>query len=385
MRRLITAILSVTAAVFGWLILGHTIRPLWKFQMGLNELSWLAGFTGLAAMVRGWRERNFLNVILGSYGFVAALWPVFWIPHTLITMENEMQKGLGEAYASKIPPAMWPRLSRFHWSLLNALGRRNYSSQASISRDIAYSKPGIRPLKLDVYEPLVRPAQGDLYPAIIVLHPGGWHQYDKSQHFAPHNRYLASQGYVVFDVQYRLSQEATWPAPLDDIVCAIEWVRQHAANYRIDTEKIALMGRSAGGHLALRAAYDDRTHVHSVVALYAPTDLRLWHTSEEESSVTKIMGGSVAAASENYADASPIELVRDGLPNTLLITGMLDSIVAPAHAAALSNRLAATSTTSVTLHVPWARHGFDAIMPGLGAQVVQYNIDRFLAWSFYRD
>jgi acetyl esterase/lipase len=67
----------------------------------------------------------------------------------------------------------------------------------------------------------------------------------------------------------------------------------------------------------------------------------------------------------------------------LLITGMLDSIVPPVHAESLANRLSASNTPAVLLRVPWSRHAFDAIMPGLGAQVVQYNIDRFLAWSFY--
>ena len=81
---------------------------------------------------------------------------------------------------------------------------------------------------------------------------------------------------------------------------------------------------------------------------------------------------------------SPISHVRDDLPPTLLITGLMDANVPPIHTAALANRLMATNTPVVTLQLPWSRHGFDGVMPGLGAQVAQYNIDRFLAWSLYQ-
>lgn len=382
MWRLITTLLGFMALAVGSLILGRTFNPWWKFQLGLNELSWAAGFTGLATIIGGLRQRNFASTIFGLYGLLAGMWPFAAIPYTLITMEAEMQRGLGEDYALKIPQTMWPRLARYHWSLLNALGKRNYRSAATVTHDIVYAKPGLRQLRLDVYEPQIRPTRGDLYPAIIVMHPGSWNNYDKGRDFAPHHRYLASQGYVVFDIQYRLSQEALWPAPLDDVLCAIRWVQDHAADYNVDVDQMALMGRSAGGQLALRAAYDERVRVRAVIALYAPTDMRLWgHTLETP--VAHMLGGTMADVPDNFIDASPVELVRDDLPPTLLITGMLDSIVPPVHAESLANRLSATNTSAVVLRLPWSRHAFDAVMPGLGAQVVQYNIDRFLAWSFY--
>jgi acetyl esterase/lipase len=62
----------------------------------------------------------------------------------------------------------------------------------------------------------------------------------------------------------------------------------------------------------------------------------------------------------------------------------MDSNVSPIHTATLANRLMATSTPVVTLQLPWSRHGFDSVMTGLGAQVAQYNLDRFLAWSLYQ-
>jgi acetyl esterase/lipase len=110
--------------------------------------------------------------------------------------------------------------------------------------------------------------------------------------------------------------------------------------------------------------------------------MRLWGNTLE-TPVAHVLGGEMAEEPLKYVDASPVEFVRDDLPPTLLITGMLDSIVPPVHAESLANRLSAHNTPAVLLRVPWSRHAFDAVMPGLGAQVVQYNIDRFLAWSFY--
>lgn len=382
MRRFLTTLLGLLALALGSLIVSRTTPRLWRLQLGLNEFSWLAGLTGLAAMIRGWRQRNLVSVILGGYGLLTSLWPIAWIPHTLIAMESEMQRGLGADYALKIPQTMWPRLARYHWSPLNTLGKRNVTPHATITHDIVYAQPGIRPLKLDIYQPQIPPAQDDRYPAIIVMHPGGWRTRDKGGWFAPHHRYLASQGYVVFDIQYRLSQEAIWPAQLADVLCALQWVRHNAADYQVNPDCITLMGRSAGGHLALRAAYDDRAQVQAVIALYSPTDLRLWYTVSDSMSA-ELMGGPMADVPENYADASPVELVRNDLPPTLLITGLMDINVLPVHTATLANRLMTTNTPVVALNIPWARHGFDAIMPGLGAQVVQYNIDRFLAWSLY--
>jgi len=108
------------------------------------------------------------------------------------------------------------------------------------------------PLALDVYRP---PVTGPV-PAVIVLHGGGWSGGDKGETPLQNER-LAAQGYAVFDVQYRLAPQFTWKAAIGDVKCAIGWVKQHArqAGVEIDPARVTLLGRSAGGHLALMAAY----------------------------------------------------------------------------------------------------------------------------------
>ncbi len=382
MPRLWTTIIGLAAATMGVMLVGRSNR-LWRLQLGFGELSWVPALLGLRAIRRGWRQRHLPGVLLGGLGFGTALWPVAWLLPTLIRMEAAMQHGLGEDYELAIPQAVWPRIAPVHWSPLNVLGRRNFTARATITRDIVYAQPGIRALKLDVYQPQLPPAVGELYPVIIALHSGGWRGGDKGGWFATHHRYLCSQGYVVVDAQYRLSQEARWPATLDDVRTVLDWVREQATAYQIDTNRIALMGRSAGGQLALCAAYHPDVQVQAVISIYGPTDLRLWN-SFIDNDVTELMGGSVAEQPENYQSSSPVTAVRDDLPPTLLIHGMMDELVPAAHPEGLANRLAVTNTPTVYLRIPWARHGFDALLFGLGAQVIQYNIDRFLAWSLCR-
>src|SRR6185436_9205212 len=143
--------------------------------------------------------------------------------------------------------------------------------------------------------------------AIIVFHGGGWRNGDKQQYFEPTNRYLANLGFVVFDVQYRLSGVAKWPAQLEDARTAIQWVRDCAGDYHVDPHQIALLGRSAGGHIALMAAFraDAATQVQAVMAFYTPTDLKFANLTSA-SSIYNLLGGRFEDMPERYTDATPI-------------------------------------------------------------------------------
>jgi acetyl esterase/lipase len=269
--------------------------------------------------------------------------------------------------------------------LPRSLTQRAHDARARIWRGVDYASPDGFPLKLDIYEPMIEPTVGDLYPAVIVIQGGGWRVNDNRMWFESHNRYLASQGYVVFDIQHRLSQRAKWPAQLQDVQQAVCWVKQHAAEYRLDPQRIAVLGRSSGAHLALMAgmrAQDAGTQVQAIVAIYAPTDLQ-FKNLRPGSSIIQLMGGRFEDMPAAYADASPIEFVHDHLPSILLIEGMMDNVVPYHHGDKLVNRLSLTNTAFVLLRLPWSRHGFDAVPFGMGAQLVQYHMDRFLAWSLY--
>src|SRR3989454_9738152 len=149
----------------------------------------------------------------------------------------------------------------------------------NVTRDIPFRIVGAATLRLDRYDP---PFPGP-HAGVIVVHGGAWSAGDKGDVAAPSNRYLAARGYVVYDIQYRLAPANRFPDALEDVECALGYVRAHHEG-DLDPERIALIGRSAGAHLALLAAYraardpvpsgcDPPTSVQAVIALYPPTDL----------------------------------------------------------------------------------------------------------------
>ncbi len=380
---------SLISAALGALIAlpdeNETIRPL---QIGLNELSWVPAalgiFGALTALII--RPRSWFAVVAGLLGFGFSVRPYLLHRAASDDMTSAMRAGLGEDYEAKIPPLVRARLAPETWSLGYTFGEREKQSQGRLSRDTIYAAPGGHELHFDVYQPVLPPPVGEHYPALVVLHGGGWRNGDRGGWFAPHNRYFASQGYVVFDVQYRLSGVAKWPAPLEDVRAALRWIRAHGDEYQIDPARIALMGRSAGAHLALMAAFcpDEDTKVSAVVSIYGPAEMR-WEKLESHSAIFGLIGGSYEDMPAAYDSATPLNFVRDGLPPTLMIEGGMDTLVPYYHGDLMSRAMALTNTPFVLLRSPWSRHGFDAALSGLGAQLTLYHLDRFLAWSFYGD
>ncbi|PJF22345.1 MAG: hypothetical protein CUN56_06465 [Phototrophicales bacterium] len=377
--------IGVISAILGVLIvLPRVAYRTWKTQLVLNEMPWLAGILGIVAILRG-RGR-----VWGWLGLGMSLVPYTRLRWAQKNMDAMMVDALGDDYESYIPDVAKKRMTQTRWSLKNTLGAAYYRNYpVRIMRDVVYVQRPTRPLKLDIFMPQVPPVIGDRYPAIIVLHGGGWYRGDKTEHFERHNLHLAAQGYVVFDAQYRFFSvdAAPWDAPLQDVREVIRWVKANADEYQVDTTKIALYGRSAGGQLALRAAYGAcgefiDTSVQAVVTAYAPTDLRLTGY-EPDFRVCGLLGGQSWEVPETYADASPIEFVRDDLPPTLMMHGGADSLASYVHAELMLNKLRQTNTPCVVLRVPWGRHGFDAVLPGTGYQLTQYYVDRFLAWCMY--
>jgi acetyl esterase/lipase len=111
---------------------------------------------------------------------------------------------------------------------------------------IAETPFGRRDLRADIFIPNATQQRS---PAILMIHGGGWRSGNKSLNI-PMARRLADEGFVVVSVEYRLSLEAKYPAAVQDIATAIRWTREHADDYQIDPNKIAIAGSSAGGQLA---------------------------------------------------------------------------------------------------------------------------------------
>ncbi len=213
--------------------------------------------------------------------------------------------------------------------------------------NVEYGKGGNRPRLLDLYKPK---QVAKVVPGLIFVHGGSWSGGSRKI-YGYYCEKMAKLGYVAATVDYRLSGEAPFPAAIQDVKCAIRWLRANAARYGVDPGKIGLVGGSAGGHLVLLAAYantDDpelegtggnngvSSRVQAVVDLYGPVLLK----GRRSAAVVKFMGGkSSDEAPELYAKASPILHLTKDAPPTLIIHGTVDELVSISASDSLAAKL----------------------------------------------
>lgn len=249
--------------------------------------------------------------------------------------------------------------------------------------EYTYGQDGTKQLKLDLYQ-LHGP--GALRPLVIVIHGGSWKGGDKSQ-LEPFTRNLAAGGYAVASLNYRHAPKNRFPAAVDDVFTALEFLKMHATELQLDPTRVVLMGRSAGGQIALSAAYAGRdTRIRGVIAFYAPTDLVFGYEKPSRRGVLDsrklledYLGGSPAKIPGVYAAASPLRSVSPATPPTLLIQGALDPIVSPHHSELLQQALDNARRPNLYLVLPWGTHGFDANLNGPSGQLSSYLSEKFLA------
>jgi acetyl esterase/lipase len=235
--------------------------------------------------------------------------------------------------------------------------------------DVVYDEvPGYRPLELDLY----LPRDGGPAPVIVHVHGGGWRRGSR-RHPLPllgadfYDR-LAARGFAVAAIDYRLSGEARFPAPLDDVRTAIGWVRDNAGSYRLDGDRVFLWGDSAGGHLALLAALTGAS-VAGVVAWFPVTDLA-GLTSDvadaggvpdpgPESREALLLGAPAASVPDLARQASPVAHASAVASPVLLMHGAADVLVPPAQSIRLAEALRAAGGSVELELVPGATHFWD--------------------------
>ena len=260
--------------------------------------------------------------------------------------------------------------------------------QVKLIRDVVYYSPS-RELFADVYLPggLQEPCA-----AIIWVHGGGWRSGDR--HLAPDlRRFYAERGYAMVSIDYRLSSEATFPAPVQDLKTSVRWLKQSADSFGIDPKRIALWGSSAGAHLAALAAasgtgrfegseyLDQSSSVAGVVAGYAPVDFLQMDAhrdpkgtpSEDLESVqlppgslstnpdsmeSLFLGVPIQMCPERVQEANPITYVESGLPPFLLLHGTSDTVVPVHQSLLLFEALARTGNGASLVLVERLGHGF---------------------------
>jgi acetyl esterase/lipase len=161
------------------------------------------------------------------------------------------------------------------------------------------------------------------FPAVILVHGGGWEAGDRVTYITPLFEPLARAGFAWFSIDYRLTPRVSHPAQLDDLRSAIAWVRRSAHDLRVDTARLALIGESASGQMVMQVATEDEDLL-GVVSFYGVYDIApLVTDASPRSLLTRLFGRTVLDddARAEMRRFSPIHHVRVGMPPVLLIHG----------------------------------------------------------------
>ncbi len=202
-------------------------------------------------------------------------------------------------------------------------------------KNVTYKTIDSGDLQLDIYKrkDLEGPA-----PTMIFIHGGAWKK-GKREDYLPYLIDYAKKGYITITISYRFSNVAKFPAAAQDVSCAIKWVKSNAAEYGIDPDRIAVVGGSAGGHLALLIGYggdesvfnqDCKSEVSSdvkvIVDFYGPVDMTTPYAVGTEE-VLSFMGTTYEKNPALYKLSSPSTFISSDDPPTLIFQGTIDALV----------------------------------------------------------
>lgn len=213
--------------------------------------------------------------------------------------------------------------------------------------DVTYTPPARpAPMAGDIY----LPKSGGPHPAILMIHGDGRIGKDGRWQMDGIARQLAQNGYYVFNITYRMAPDWTYPAPLDDVRAALDWMEENATEQGIDSERIAVFGYSAGGYAgSLAALTDERKRVKAVVVGGAPSDLTYY---SEGDLIRDFLGGTLEEVPELFHEASPVNHVNPSSPPFFLYHGDEDTLVKPDHLREMAVELKANG---VPHEIHWIR------------------------------
>ena len=345
-------LVSIVVTEFPWIFIVVTMFLL-VWGMGVNKYQLAGAIPGVIALIL------FCTPIVRAYNVAGDLKPrfeaIFGAGSTIVKNRSikepfrffKMLAGIGE----KLAP---------HQVLI-------YDTEHNLALDYYHTKfPGNR-------------------PTIVVVHGGSWSSGNSSE-LPELNTHLFKVGYNVASINYRLVPKYQNPAPVQDIHNAIVYLKDHADELEIDTTNFILLGRSAGGQIALLAAYTlNEPGVKAVISYYAPADM-VWGYSipsnplimDSQKVMSDYLGGPYKSVPKNYEASSPILAVNKNSIPTLLIHGQNDVLVAYEHSRRLNIKLQQLGVKHFLLTLPWATHGCDYTLNGPSGQLATYTVDRFI-------
>ena len=240
----------------------------------------------------------------------------------------------------------------------------------TIKRDVTYCSGDDLPLKMDIYFP--QAAGNAPAPVAMYVHGGAWSSGSKDwigRIIDP--ALLTSKGYLVASVAYRLAPQYRWPAQIEDVKCAVRYLRANAQAYHLDPGRIGVFGESAGGHLVSllglagagaglegSGGYPDQSsRVQAVVDMCGPTDFTTFDVSSYTGSMARLLLG-VNGTKSALLKASPVNFIDTDAPPFLIMQGDKDPLVPPDQSQELYDKLTAAGDSASLVIVKNAGHVF---------------------------
>jgi acetyl esterase/lipase len=392
-KRMILSWLAILLSFTGlflsaWIFLPAPTMILLVLGVGAPEVSpWLL-LLNITALLLAWfilyrPKIKLIACIASLMGILICGWVLVNIQPTQAQMARAMEQGLGKDYLEKIPVNAKLQMRSTPFTFADsfqgiALGQIRHL------KDITFTTSANIPLKMEIYQP---PQKG-IYPALVVIYGGAWRTGNPGLN-PDFSKYMAARGYTVFAIDYRHTPKYRFPAQLDDVRAAINFIREHASEYEANPQRMALLGRSSGAHLAMLAAYQpDAPPINAVVSYYGPVNLTQGYNIPPRPDPINIravleafLGGSPQQVPNQYKNASPINYVNRSVAPTLLVYASRDHIVEAKYGRQIYEGLRNSGNKAILLEIPWAEHAFDTVFNGVSNQLALYYTERFLAWA----
>jgi acetyl esterase/lipase len=178
---------------------------------------------------------------------------------------------------------------------------------------------------------LLLPDRPERAPMALCIHGGGWNAMDKDSWLGV-AEFMSQQGFAAFNINYRLLDQASWPACGDDCLAAARFLMsgEHEALKPLDRSKITIIGGSAGGHLALMTGLRlPATQVRAIVSVAGPTDLSAQFRRSETADYSKFFPAGAEVTPQALLAASPVSYVNAHSPPLLCVHSTNDRLVLP--------------------------------------------------------
>ncbi len=236
---------------------------------------------------------------------------------------------------------------------------------------VTFGKPAGTDLRADLYLPAGN--DGKRHAVIVSIHGGGFAFGGRGP--TAYTRFLADHGYAVMDIDYRLATQdsPTWNTAVADVGCALTWITAHAGEYGMDPDRVATLGASAGGNLAINASYmanggtlepacgkaTDLPQVRAAIGGYPAIDLT---RGTRATAIGRLVGqyyvgGTSERFPDRYAQTDSATHINANSPPTLIFQGSRDHLVLAAQVHDFADLLTARGVVNQYIEYPGLDHG----------------------------